>query len=505
MIGVAQLAAHPGNVRQDLDLTPEFLASVAEMGVRMPLLITREATGGLRVLEGHRRLAAAVKAGLAEVPCVLDAERSGDEASQFLDMLVANSGGYRKNFTPVEEAAALFAAHEAGASRTRIRKSTGRKADEVKTALAVGGMSEQAREAAGELASQLTLDQLALLAEFDGDPAAVEQIVTALRHGYGVEYVAERIRQDQAEAAEHKQLRAGLEAAATPITDDLPEGAVRLTVLVHDQDDLTPETHAACPGRGVFFPTWSKLHPVHYCTNPSAHGHAVRSLLLHSGSSDSADAAAAAVQPDPPVDEPPDPGRRLVIEGNKAWKAASEVRKRWLGNVFARRSAPREAAPFVARQLLTMPDPVRSGLAGAPGRELLSQITGRTAAGWLEACDTTPATQLPLLMLAPVVTAYEAAMTEGEGKNTWRTDRYSPCPRREAGAYLTFLASIGYPLSAIEQALADGVPYTGDLPAGPVLGDPDEADNAASPATEGDTEASTTGTDSNDDVPSEAA
>jgi ParB family chromosome partitioning protein len=96
-------------------------------------------------------------------------------------------------------------------------------------------------------------------------------------------------------------------------------------------------------------------------------------------------------------------------------------------------------------------------------------------------------------------------MTEGEGKNTWRTDRYSPCPRREAGAYLTFLASIGYPLSAIEQALADGVPYTGDIPAGPALGDPDEADNAASPATEGDTEASTTGADGDHGAPSEAA
>ena len=95
---------------------------------------------------------------------------------------------------------------------------------------------------------------------------------------------------------------------------------------------------------------------------------------------------------------------------------------------------------------------------------LFREITGRTAAAWLEACDTTPAARLPLLMLAPIVTAYESAMTEGEGKNTWRTDRYCPCPRREAGAYLAFLASIGYQLSAIEQALADDVPYTGDSP-----------------------------------------
>jgi ParB family chromosome partitioning protein len=78
-------------------------------------------------------------------------------------------------------------------------------------------------------------------------------------------------------------------------------------------------------------------------------------------------------------------------------------------------------------------------------------------------------------MLGPIVTAYEHAMTDGEGRNTWRTDRYSPCPRTEAAGYLRFLASIGYPLSGIEQAVADLTPYTGDVPAGdPITGGPDQ-------------------------------
>jgi hypothetical protein len=148
----------------------------------------------------------------------------------------------------------------------------------------------------------LTLDQLALLAEFDGDLAAIEQIVEALRHGYAVEYVTERIRQDQAETAEHERLRAELEAAGTLVTDGPPEGAVQLTALVNDQDDLTPEAHADCPGRGVFFPTWSKLYPVHYCTDPAAYGHAVRQLPPDRDRVGEADASAEAsgVQPEPP-------------------------------------------------------------------------------------------------------------------------------------------------------------------------------------------------------------
>src|SRR6266487_3248807 len=291
MIGVDQLVAHPGNVREDLDLTPQFLASVAETGVRIPLLVTPHKAGG----------------------------RAGDQAGQFLDMVVANSDGHRRNFAPVEEAAALFAAHEAGASRTRIRKSTGRKAEDIKTALAAGKMSGETRAAAGDLAAQLSLDELALLAEFDGDGQAVATVLEALRRGLTVEYVAERIRQDRAEAAQHGQLIAELEAAGITVTDGLPDGAARLAGLVHDGVDLTPETHASCPGRGAYFHSWNLAHPVHYCAAPAEHGHTVRTFGPPPAAGDDAgdadpDAAAPAPLPDDPsaADVPPDPGRQHI-------------------------------------------------------------------------------------------------------------------------------------------------------------------------------------------------
>src|SRR5260370_2681129 len=116
------------------------------MGVRIPLLVTHaEGDGGYQVIEGHRRCGAALKTGWAEVPGVSGSSRADDQAGQFLDMLVANSGRQRRNFTPAEEVAALFAAHEAGATRTRIRRATGRKAEEIKTALQAGRMSAGAR------------------------------------------------------------------------------------------------------------------------------------------------------------------------------------------------------------------------------------------------------------------------------------------------------------------------------------------------------------------------
>lgn len=481
MLSVDRLTAHPANVREDLDLTPQFVASVAESGVRIPLLVTGDDPGGYRVIEGHRRLAAALKAGLREAPCVFDSSRAGDQAGQFLDMVVANSGAYRKNLTPAEEVAALFAAHEAGATKTRIRKVTGRKGEEIKTALQAGGISAGTRAQMAGVASQLTLDQLALVAEFDGDPEAVAKILESLRHGFSVEYVAERIRQDRAEAAEHERLRDELEAAGVTITSGLPEGAAKLMSLTHDGEDLTPEAHASCPGRGAFFPSWGLLHPVHYCANPTDHGHAYRHPFMAPPAQNQDSQAPPSPLPDAQDNTPPDPDRRLVIEGNKAWTAAAEVRKRWLQQLLARRSAPAEVARFVAGQLLTMPEPLRLGLAAAHLKPLFAEMTGTDAAKAVEGCGTCQPSRLPLLMLAPLAVAYEGEMcgADASRRSTWRTDRYSPCPPADAGRYLAFLASLGYRLSVIEQAVADGVPYTGDN-----VADPDPAGSANSIADE---------------------
>ena len=111
---------------------------------------------------------------------------------------------------------------------------------------------------------------------------------------------------------------------------------------------------------------------------------------------------------------------------------------------------------------------------------LFAQLTGHDQAHWLDTTDTASPGRLVIVMLAPVITAYEHAMTDGEGRNTWRTDRYSPCPRADAGTYLAFLASLGYQLSAIEQAVADGTPYTGDTTLAGLLA-PEQPEAGAEP------------------------
>ena len=487
VIPVSLLTAHPGNVRRDLDLSPDFVASIAANGVLVPLRITPGADGTFRVIDGHRRLAAALETGLADVPADLAESRAGDEPGQFLDMW--NAHRHRKALTPLEEADALFAAREAGAAKARIRTATGLKPQQVNAALAAARLTDGTRATVAAVPCELSLDDLAIVASFEGDQDTVGKLLDTARWGGSLEHMAERLRQQQAEHAEHERLCQELEEAGYTISAALPAGGQLLTGLRHDGEDLTPESHAGCPGRGVLFRSYDPTTPVHYCASPAAHGHTPR----HTDPGAVGGTAGGAGTPSPagdPDDSRQDAARRLVIQGNRAWKAAAQVRHRWLAtSLFPRRSVPREAAQFVARQLLTMPDPLRSGLAGAHHRAPFTDITGQPAEKWDQACDTAPAARLPLLMLAPIVTAYEQAMTDGEGKNTWRTDRYSPCPRLAAGHYLTFLASLGYQLSDIEQAVADGNAYAGDTPPGdPIVGTPDSDTTSqepeASPASE---------------------
>jgi ParB family chromosome partitioning protein len=474
---VEWLTAHPGNVRADLDLDPEFLASVAENGVLVPLRITVIGDGdgdaaGYRVIDGHRRLAAAVKAGQAEVPYDLVTERQADEAGQYLDMY--NAHHHRKGLRPEEEADALFAASTAGASRTRIRKATGLKAGQVKAALAAATLTGETRAAVAGADYDLNLEDLAILAEFQDDPEALGQLLNAAGYSDSLEHHAARLRLEREEQAAHERLRAELEAGGLTLTGGLPIGAQLLASLRHDGEPLTAEAHAGCPGRAAYFRSYDLVNPVHYCAGPDEYGHAP---MWESPAAGIRSGASGPATPDPGGPASADESeaereaaaaaRRLVIAGNRAWTAAADVRWRWLaGQLFARRTAPREAAPFVARQLLTMPGALRSGLDTAHASIQGSEITGRGGDGWLELCDSAAAGRLPLLMLAPLVIAYERALTEGTGRDTWRPGRYTVCSYADAGRYFTFLASVGYDLSAIERSVASQTPYTGDAPAG---------------------------------------
>ena len=258
MIAVSRLAAHPGNVRTDLDLNDDFVASIAANGVLVPMRITPDGDGH-RVIDGGRRLAAALKAGVEEVPFDLVAERAGDEAGQYLDMITTNR--HRNPLSVLEEADALFAAKQAGATRTRLRKTTGMGPSAVNEALAAARLTVETRDQAEQTGEQLTLDQYALLAEFQNDLAAVERLLTVARWGGSMDHEAERIRQLACRSAEHGQLRAELEAAGFRSLTSSPAPDQLLTTLLPRRRGPDPRGARGLPGPGGVLPLLGPANP----------------------------------------------------------------------------------------------------------------------------------------------------------------------------------------------------------------------------------------------------
>jgi ParB family transcriptional regulator, chromosome partitioning protein len=465
MVPVTELTPHPGNVRTDLNLTPGYVASLAD-GLLVPLRVTPRDEGGYWVIDGARRLAGAVKAGLREVPCDVVPDRAGDLAGQYLDMVTTSE--QRTPLRPAEIAAALFAAHEAGAPKTRLRKATGLAAADVADALTAGRLSEQSRTLAGAADADLTLHELAVLAEFDDDPAAVARLTRAVGTR-SLEHEAELIRGERTGTAERARLREELTAAGYQVTDRLPERAMWLCHLYHDGTPLTEQAHATCPGRGAVLPYPTMAVANHYCADPLASGHtSPLRPMPGAGRSVTGTASEAAVAGDDgtAAREQELRARRLVIAGNRAWEAAATVRHRWLLSSLTRQVAPPQVLPFVTGQLLAMPAPLAAELPQARFRdELFREVTGSSPQQLSEACQAAKPGRLALLQFAVVAVAYEQAITHGDaGRSTWREDRFAARPREQAGRYLAFLSSLGYPLSGIEQAVAGGIAWTGDEP-----------------------------------------
>lgn len=78
-VPVDRLLFHPRNIRKDLGDLRELADSIATQGVLQPVRAEKRGDT-LRLLAGHRRVAAARLAGLRKVPCVIVGEHDDDEA-----------------------------------------------------------------------------------------------------------------------------------------------------------------------------------------------------------------------------------------------------------------------------------------------------------------------------------------------------------------------------------------------------------------------------------------
>lgn len=270
------LASNPANIRTNLgDLGP-LAASIAAVGVLEPLVVIPDGDGGHRIVAGHRRNNAAILAEQAAVPCIVRPDlAAADATAAVVAMIVENS--HRLDLSAHDEARAYEQLAMAGLSAAKIAKRVGLKPAHVKKALAVAG-SELAVTAAERYT--LTLEQAAVLAEFDGDDDAVKSLVVTAKKNPGQwDHLVSRLRQDRKAVAAHAAAIKALADAGVTVIDQPShrDATTRLSELVDgDGNVLTDEGHTACAGHAAVVSEHDPERVIYYCSDPNANGHKSR-------------------------------------------------------------------------------------------------------------------------------------------------------------------------------------------------------------------------------------
>jgi ParB family transcriptional regulator, chromosome partitioning protein len=447
------------NTRSDAALGKAFVGSIKDRGVREPIIVHRDEDGTLVVRKGQRRTLAAVQAGLDRVPVVVEPDGAGDEVARQVDRIIDQlaENQHRAGLPETDEVVAHQQLLDLGLTAGQIARRTRTGTNRVRTTLAVAG-SEQAAKAMTHY--HLSLDQAAVVAEFD-DPDAVEELIAAATVSPGqFEHVAQRARDARAETQLRAELTTQLEHAGVRVIDR-PEPGRRATVRALDQlrptaesapgSTLAENAHSECPGHVAWLDhSWRSDLPVtttYGCEDWPLHGHAERwAATGQTASSPPAGTTGGSMSEDQKAE------RREVIANNRAWQSATTVRIAWIRQFLSRRTPPKDAATWIAVTLAAGSHTLRRAMEDehSLARDLLG-LGDTDDQRWYRGCGrphpiiaaahtATPA-RATVLALAVLLAAFE----DGTSKNTWR----HPAP--EETAYLTALRGWGYELSEIEE------------------------------------------------------
>ena len=454
------------NIRQQLQLDKDFLASIKERGVLVPIKAVRTAEGGLRVRFGHRRTAAAIQAGLQFVPVeIVGAEEIGDagEVDRIVDQYAENE--FRAALTNAERVSVVQQLMDLGVKQKDITRHIKLKKQAVVAAVSIGQSAVASR--AVERYEFLSFEQGSALAEFEDDKDAVKTLVFAANAG-GFDHTLAKLREEREDRIALEEAKADLEASGIRYVDRsaLTNDTRKLDRLTQDGESITEEVHGSCPGHAAWLDgTW--LHPdgddvdedddgwriayrpVFVCMTPDIYGHVDACASQRSMKRGATDAG----NDDPSRAEAERQERSRVLKNNKAWRAAEVVRREWLKNFVGRKTAPKDALGFIVH-CMAAGDWALSDAMGKGhryGGELLGvEMNGSRygdASPLVAALNAAPAGRISMMGLAIVLGALESAT----GVHTWRGSM--PANQR----YFAALQRWGYELSDVEQlALPDG-------------------------------------------------
>jgi ParB/RepB/Spo0J family partition protein len=201
-VPVDRIAAHDSNVRRDVSDLTELAASIKGMGVLQPLVVAPDpgtedqGSLGYVLVAGHRRHAAAVKAGLAKVPCIVRADLD-TPAKVIQAMLVENL--QRTDLTVMEEADAYAQLELLGVKEAAIVKATGRAKSTVHQRRQLASLPEERRQQVAD--GKLTIEAGVACAKLRTEWADDEEILALIDEAepwqfsssYGLTYKIQRV------------------------------------------------------------------------------------------------------------------------------------------------------------------------------------------------------------------------------------------------------------------------------------------------------------------------
>lgn len=415
------------NIRGDLRVGPEFVETIAGLGVLKDIDVYPTLTG-LVVLDGHRRHRAAIEAGLETVPV-----RIVDVAGELERIgLQLTENDAHEHTSTVDRARAINQLVLMGLPASELRK-RGVRASEATLARRVANASQEVADL-GE-AANLGLDDLAKIAEAEADlPKDIAgMVVEEIREAPGkIDHFLERARDEarRRQVYEDEVLDLRQQGITVIRREDFDEGFPKTNQYLWnlvDEYDNTVEPHDNCPGNAAYVTVigsgdYMRAQTTFVCMDYASHGHFTRE-----------DRARTTQEAD----------RAATIEANRQAAQEGEVRRPWIKDVLFKRPLPKDTA------LLEMPVIYNhsqvSDASQAKGRKLI----GFDAMGF---GLTMSAAQAAKARLAWCIGVLEGGM----GRDYWRSrngERFDSLVQ----LYLRTLERWGYTLGEGEEAFCEKV------------------------------------------------
>ena len=487
------------NVRDVADLDAEFLASIKEHGVLVPIAAVRDEHGTVWVRAGQRRTLAAREANLSTVPVHVRPLTAGDQASQTVarvaEQFVEND--QRRQLTDAQRARGIQQLIDAGLSVAKVAKRLSVAKDAVKAA----HTAAQSTTAMDALASgQLSLVEAAAITEFEDMPGALDRLLSAAGTRR-FEHTVAQMREERASAEAKAQAAQVYTDKGYTVVEQRPESSDPACIPLHylvtaegaeaDERAVTNPAHwavllyedtALCDvdtgeivdEEAVDWDTEDQpdavaaeglrhaktvaettvFAPEYYCLDYRAAGLAPGTWFArHAGLVDPSTGEAvdlddeARQQADVERAEADKLERRKVLALNKLSDAALSVRRDFVKRLLARKTAPKGAAMFIADCLARDSYLLTNNKALDTTAELLGVDSGQAVGKLVADLPANGDGRAQVIILALVLGALESRTP----KDAWRNSVSGWGHHVGSGEYLRWLAENDYPLAPVEE------------------------------------------------------